>query len=262
MRARQPALDFGASLPHWTRDIELSHMLNGISVVVMELEPFMNRVMRRARHELPADDPLYGDLETFVRQEANHTLLHRQYNQALYDAGYQGIEEIERMMREDYTRYLKEWPLRELLAYCEGFECLGPIWAEFLFEAVDDLFEGADPAVVDLWRWHLAEEYEHRMVAYSVYHRFGGHWLHRLVTTFKTHRHLQKYGAMCGALLLAADRKSMTPEQVAESKAKSANIRRRLSLFILKRLWRVVQPFYSPEHLKKPAGIEHYLSMP
>ncbi len=135
MRARQPALDFGASLPHWTRDIELSHMLNGISVVVMELEPFMNRVMRRARNELPADDPLYGDLETFVRQEANHTLLHRQYNQALYDAGYQGIEEIERMMREDYTRYLKEWPLRELLAYCEGFECLGPIWAEFLFEA-------------------------------------------------------------------------------------------------------------------------------
>jgi len=262
MRARKPALDFSASLPHWTRDIELSQMLNGVSVIVMELEPFMNRVMRRASEALPADDPLRADLETFVRQEANHTLLHRQYNQALYEAGYRGIDAIERMMHEDYTRYLKDWPLRELLAYCEGFECLGPIWAEFLFEAVDDLFEGADPAVVDLWRWHLAEEYEHRMVACSAYHRFGGHWLHRLVTTFGTHRHLKKYISMCETLLLAADRESMSPEQVAESKARSAAIHRRLSSFILKRLWRVVQPFYSPEHLKKPVGIEHYLGMP
>lgn len=262
MRARKPNLDFAESLPNWTRDFELSHMLNGISIILMELEPFLNRVMRQAREELPIDDPLRGAIDIFIRQEANHTLLHRQYNQALYRAGHRGVAEIEQLMRKDYARYLEEWPLLDLLGYCEGFECLGPIWAEYLFEDCDDLFEGADQAVVDLWRWHLAEEYEHRMVAYEVYHRFGGHWRHRLRTTVNTQRHLQKYISMGESLLLAAERESMTPAQLATSKAKSATFHRRLSRFMLKRLWRVMLPFYSPEHLKKPAGIEQYLGAP
>ncbi|HQR02762.1 MAG: metal-dependent hydrolase [Proteobacteria bacterium] len=261
MHARKPDLDFSRSLPHWARSREFSHMFNGISIVIMELEPFLNRVMRKAREALPESDSFRMDMSTFVRQEANHTMLHGSYNQALYGAGYAALTAVGESLRQDYARYLHDWPLRDQLAYCEGFESLGPIWAEFLFEGADDLLAGADPAVVNLWKWHLAEEFEHRMVAYTAYHRFGGRWLHRLRFTMSTHRHLEKHIRMAEAIMLNEDWKHMSPAEVEASRQKSERMHQRLNRFISRRLWRLALPGYSPERIRMPNGIDHYLRL-
>lgn len=261
MRSRQPSLDFSDSLPVWTRQREFSHILNGASIVIMQLEPFLNKVMRRAQAALPADDPLQRDLSVFIRQEATHCQLHKRYNQALYDAGYHQLKEIETQLGADYERMLRENSMKDLLAYCEGFECLGPLYAQFLYEHADDLLEGADPAVSDLWKWHFAEEYEHRLVAYDTYHRFGGGWLHRLYRTFTTLRHLRKYNTMVAAHLLDIDRRGMNTEQAEQSRRTARMVRRRLSRFLLPRMLRLLSPFYSPATSNMPRGLDRYLAM-
>jgi predicted metal-dependent hydrolase len=260
MRARKPDLDFSASLPIWTESREFSHLFNAFSVVIMELEPFMNRVMRRARDELAEDDPLREEISVFVRQEANHTLLHRAYNQALYDAGYSELKTFERQMAADYAHFLEDMPLLDLVAYCEGFECLGPILAELFFETLDDVLAGGDPKVVDLWKWHLAEEYEHRKVAYDVYHRLGGGWWHRLRTTYTTLKHLGRYRNEIHRYLMTSDWEKMSEEDIFASKASLRALARRLRNFVLRRAMRLLLPWYSPRRLSLPRGADQYLN--
>jgi predicted metal-dependent hydrolase len=44
------------------------------------------------------------------------------------------------------------------------------------------LLAGADPEMAALWRWHAAEENEHKAVAFDVYQRAGGTYLERTAT--------------------------------------------------------------------------------
>ena len=64
--------------------------------------------------------------------------------------------------------WLRDRSLAWNLAYCEGFESTGLIQSEFFLQEIDDLLVDADPAVHELWAWHLAEEFEHRNVAHDV----------------------------------------------------------------------------------------------
>jgi predicted metal-dependent hydrolase len=41
------------------------------------------------------------------------------------------------------------------------------------------LLEGAHPVMAALWRWHAAEENEHKAVAYDVYRQTGGGYIER-----------------------------------------------------------------------------------
>jgi hypothetical protein len=259
MRARQPELDFTKSLPVWTKNQEFCQLFNAFSVIIMELEPFMNRVMRKAKDALDDGDPLREDIATFIRQEANHTLLHRAYNQALYEAGYDQLKDIESLLAEEYRRFLEEKPLLELVAYCEGFESLGPILAELAFEELDDIFAGGDQDVIDLWKWHLAEEYEHRNVAFDVYHSLGGSWLHRLKSTYTTLRHLGKFRRIIHRHIILTDQQRMTVVQKKISQESARRLNKRLRKFFIKRGLRILSPFYSPKKLGLPVGAEQYL---
>lgn len=57
------------------------------------------------------------------------------------------------------------------MGYKEGFETLGPIIACFFLEAARELDKAlVDDPTAELWRWHLAEECEHRHVANDPVH--------------------------------------------------------------------------------------------
>ena len=45
--------------------------------------------------------------------------------------------------------------------------------------AKPQLLEGAHPAMVALWKWHAAEENEHKNVAFDVYKAAGGSAVYR-----------------------------------------------------------------------------------
>lgn len=259
MKVRRPALDFTKSLPHWMKDREFCHILNASSVVIMQLEPYLNKVMLRARTVLPADDPLQPDLKTFIQQETAHCHLHARYNRALYESGYDRLKSFEAALGADYEHFLNSKSLKFNLGYCQGFEVLGPLYAELIFEGLDDLYEGGDDQVIHLWKWHLAEEYEHRMVAHDTYHRFGGGWLHRLRSTYTTLRHLKKYSGAIAAHMLKVDRRTMSPEEVRQSRRAARRAQRRLALFLLPRLLPLLSPRYTPANCRSPNGLQNYL---
>lgn len=262
MKSRKPPLDFTSSLPAWAPNREFAHLFNAISIIIMQLEPYLNKTAARIRARLDEDDPLRQELTTFIRQEATHTLLHRQYNETLYRAGYDGLRALEKEIAAEYARFLDEKSMLFNAGYAQGFEIVGPIYAQFIFEEVDDFVAGADQQVVDLWRWHLAEEYEHRMVAHEGYHRMGGNWFHRLWVTWTTLRHLAKYNLRAEQHLLGVDARTMTEQEQRHSRAMSRKVHRRLNLFVLRKVLPVLLPWYTPARCRTPRGVEHYLGMP
>lgn len=151
---------------------EWSHMVNGASLTMPYLEPFLIRTMNEALKQVD-DSQLIEDVKGFNGQEGAHYRNHRRYNEILKQA-YPELAEVEAMMEQDYARFEKR-SLKWRLAYAAGFETMTIGMTEWLIRQRSDLFAGADPNVVSLVLWHMVEETEHKNVAYDLYkHLFGG----------------------------------------------------------------------------------------
>ena len=73
---------------------EWSHMVNGASLAMPYLEPFLNRTMREALARI-RDPELRRDVDGFVRQEAQHYTNHRRYNEMLKANGYPELAAVD-----------------------------------------------------------------------------------------------------------------------------------------------------------------------
>lgn len=260
MKVRKPSYDYSASMPRWCAVYpEYSHVINVASLTLPYLEPYLNTVMRRAQPKLPPEHPLNGDIALFCKQEAAHYLQHSQYNAALRNAGYPRIPEFEEQFRAHFDRLLSTQSLKFNCAYCLAFESIGPIYAEWWFEQTDDVMAGADPAVVSLWKWHLAEEFEHRTVAYDVYQTLFGGYFYRVYGMIAFLRDLRIHNRDAVKYMLGEDAGKMTPEERVASRQRFAEIRKRESGFVRSRLLRVLSPLYSPHKLRQPRGIAELL---
>ena len=263
MKPRKPGLNFEDALPHWCPNIEFAQIINAGSLSLPYVEKYLNRVMLRAKDELKGEQyaRLREDIDLFVKQESNHYRQHRLFNQKIEEAGYDAVKPIGDKLQADYDEFLATRSLLSNAAYCEGFESLGIIQAEFFFEQCADLHIGADRRVVALWKWHLAEEYEHRSVCFDVHHAIHGgfSYFSRLIGFFRAVRHLSKFGKDVSTALLAYDRASMTEPGQAASVKSEAIYRRRFNRFALPRLLKVLSPFYNPARRPEPRGAATFL---
>lgn len=264
MKARRPNLAFEDALPHWAPNREFAQITNAGSLSLPYVERYLNQVMLRAKTAL--DDPrhtaLRADIDMFIAQESNHYRQHRLFNQKIVDAGYAEIAPFEAKLWADYETFLAKRSVRFNAAYCEGFESIGIIQAEFFFEHIDDLLAGSDQRVVDLWKWHLGEEYEHRSVCFDVHRALAGPWSYplRLWGFFHAIRHLMKFGKNVSGVLIERDRTTMTSDRKRRSVAAERACRRRFARFALPRLLSVLSPFYDPRRRRAPRGVEAVLA--
>jgi predicted metal-dependent hydrolase len=140
--------------------------------------------MTLAWGKLPDDNPvterLRADIAMFVRQKGNHTALHEAFNAMLVRNGYTDLPTFEVEMKADYQRFLKTKSLKFLCANCEGFETLGPIAAYAWLDHMDHFLEGEDQNVVNRFKWHLMDEFEHRSVCFEVYDTLFGGYFYRV----------------------------------------------------------------------------------
>jgi predicted metal-dependent hydrolase len=254
-KARQPQLDFDRALPHWSWHREFAQAFNAASTTLPHLEPYLNRVVRQAREQLPpAQRELAAATQVFMQQEANHYKLHQRYNETLYRAGYGGLRELEARLHADYERFLATKSLRFNIAYAEGFESLGIIYAAFFFEHIDDLLVGADASVAMLWKWHLAEEFEHRNVCHDLYDvLYGGYW-QRIYGLCYAFVHLGVYGRQATNYLLRVDRGAMGFAARLRSRWRNTTYQLRLMAFALPRVIAIAAPHYNPQRRREPRG--------
>ena len=151
---------------------EWSHMVNGASLAMPYLEPFLNNTLREAQAHL--DDPeLIADVKGFIGQEAQHYTQHRRYNEMLKANGYPELAAVEETFAADYRRLGKR-SLAWRLAYAAGFETMTTGITEWLLGDRDRLFRGANPTVTSLVLWHMVEETEHKTVAFDVFQAVSG----------------------------------------------------------------------------------------
>jgi predicted metal-dependent hydrolase len=267
MKVRYPEFDFSNTSVYWCDSPEQSQVINAGNIIPAYIEPFLIKVMRKAKKELDPvkDAELIADMDIFNRQEAQHMKVHGEMLTIVRNE-YPGIKPIEEAYQADYDRMLKEKPLEWLLAYCEGFEAFGSNAAEaWLDGRMQGSIEGADPKVVEMFRWHLAEEYEHRTVAHRVYHRLssGGPvrtYFRRLAGLWNSATHMIGYSKQLEKFLIDADQRDMTSQQLQESNARLKKAKRvkpapRAIAFL-----KILSPRYDPEHTPAPKNLDAVLA--
>ena len=264
MQVRFPKWDFSKVRAHWAPNHEFAQMQNAASIVPAYIEPYLVKVMQQAQLALPArHEKLHRDLAIFIKQEMQHCRQHLAFNKALRAQGYEGLLAIEQDYERDYDDFLARKSLRFNCAYSEGFEALSSIAVTAYFEQYDEFLEGADPDSADLWRWHLAEEFEHREVAHEVYHTLFGRgpvaWAYRVWAFFIAVRHIRSYVARAENYLLSVDRAGMSPEELEASRARQARVKAVTASRAKEHLKTILSPFYKPARRAAPAGLQEVL---
>ncbi len=255
MKVRKPDYDFSQTDPLWCKEHpEFAQRTNLGSLCLPYLEPYLNLVMRQAQAKLGPDHPLNSDINLFCKQEANHYLQHGAFNETLHRAGYAKVGEIEGVFKEHFERLLREKSLKYNLAYTLGFETLGPISSVIWFEHNDELVGNADQKVVAMWKWHHAEELEHRTVAYDAYQILYGDYFGRVSGLYAFLRDWKAISRRTLKYLLAENRKGISAAELQASEKRLAEIERRELRLVWRGILYAFSPTYTPRKVRIPAG--------
>lgn len=164
-------LDFGldGEIPrHWFGgDAFKTRLFDAMSTMFPEGERFFINCVRDYR-ALITDPQLQEDVRRFIRQEAQHTRVHRQYNALLKQQGID-IDALEGDNGFRLDRFRRVLPKSFTLAMTAAAEHLTAIMAHGFFER-DEAFAEADPRLHAVYLWHGVEEIEHKGVAFDVMH--------------------------------------------------------------------------------------------
>lgn len=269
MQVRLPKIDYSRVRPDWAPNREFAHDRNAASTIPTYVEPYLIQVMQRAKAALPASEQrLHKEIDWFIAQESQHFRQHNAFNKRIRDSGYPGLAPFEAKLREDYVEFLASRSLKFNLAYSEGFESMGPPAARMWFEHSDAFLAGADPEAIALWKWHMAEEFEHRDVCFRLFRalyarglwgRFWNGWLYRCYGLFSAVRHLGTYSMAVRDYLIATDRATMDADALARSQANEAAVKAHTRTHMLPQLLKALSPFYNPARKPAPEGLYDYL---
>jgi predicted metal-dependent hydrolase len=141
---------------------------------------------------------------------------------------------------------LSEESLEFNLGYAAGFETTGLMMAEMFFDGCVDSLVDADPVTAGLWGWHLAEEFEHRTVAFDVYRELHGSWPFRVKMYFYQSRHLRGLGDRAAQHMRQQDEAAGRIEPLAERAKRTRHLDRRQARFVLPRLAAALLPWHDP----------------
>ncbi|MCX7864674.1 MAG: metal-dependent hydrolase, partial [Novosphingobium sp.] len=170
MTVRYPKIDFSDFTFYWSHNMAFSQDRNATAIIPSPVEPWLIGVLREAMPLLPASHEwLKAAAETFIAQESQHFRQHRAFNRLMVDAGFPKLAEYEADLAADLERFSRTRSLKWKLAYADGFESLGAVAGSTWFEKSEEMVGGLDNAAIRLWKWHMAEEFEHREVCFQFF---------------------------------------------------------------------------------------------
>jgi hypothetical protein len=184
INARAVEFDFATVPMHYIPgEAMATHIINVMHLVLPEGERAMAQALAEAL-PLIDDERLREEVRGFIGQESMHASSHEKAREQLERLGLDVGPMVDRVSwlvdrilgdQGLSGRAKREW-LCERLALFAGMEHYTAVIGEWLL--TNDTLEakGMHPAMLDLIRWHGAEEVEHRSVVYDAYmHVDGGY---------------------------------------------------------------------------------------
>lgn len=170
----------------------ISYFINEINMILPAGEFWFCRLYNKVLPQI-TDEKLKEDVRAFIRQEAMHAQAHNSANNEYLTIRNIDVDRNLKLMDLLFTKVLADKPLSfipvpgplehqwdlfrlGIIATVEHMTCvLGKYvlynkkWEEL----------GADANMLDLIKWHGAEEIEHRTVAFDLYRHLGGGYISR-----------------------------------------------------------------------------------
>ncbi|GLW17065.1 metal-dependent hydrolase [Streptomyces sp. NBRC 13847] len=181
---RRVSFDWRATPLVWIPDEPTAtHVINVLHLLLPAGERWFVKVFKEAL-PLVRDDQLRADVKGFMGQEATHSV---QHSTVLDHLDHQGLDTAPYTRHVDslFARLLgdtppfslpltdREW-LRFRLSVIAAIEQFTAVLGDWVLSAEGLDRAGPDPVMLDLLRWHGAEEVEHRAVAFDMYQHTGG----------------------------------------------------------------------------------------
>jgi len=260
MQVRYPEFDLSDSVPHWGDNVEACTVINAGGIIPPPIERYLIKLMRQVKELLDPvkDAQLLRDVDVFCKQEAQHYKLHDDYLAMLERGGYPRIREYEAAFEADLEEFRTTRDLEWNLGYGEGFESSGPAMASAWLDGHVKALCGDHGSVpMQLWMWHLAEEFEHRTVVHDVLHRLYGpersFELRKTVGTF-ARSHYGDHAARAAAYLYEVDRATMTDREIAASIEREGETWLAYGTLFADKLNWILESDYNPLNVDAPAG--------
>lgn len=189
IQARKVRFDVSGSPLHWIPGHPVaSHLISMLNIVLPAAERWFVETFNEAL-PLVGDAKLAEDMRGFIGQEATHADVHEQVMRDVMVA--RGVDpkplldQVGFVVSATLAPSTSADPRRRLNHLCDrlwliaAIEHYTAVLGDFALNcAWDD--HGADPTLVDLFRWHGSEEVEHRQVAHDVAVYFHDSYLDRI----------------------------------------------------------------------------------
>ncbi|MEW2525275.1 metal-dependent hydrolase [Streptomyces sp. NPDC047071] len=181
---RRVSFDWDATPLHWIPDEPTAtHVINVLHLLLPAGERWFVRVFKEGL-PLITDPVLRADVKGFMGQEATHSVQHA------YVLDHLAAQRLDTTGFTKYVDFLfekllgerpplgapvatQEW-LRFRLAIVAAIEQFTAVLGDWVLHAEGLDRARADEVMLDLLRWHGAEEVEHRAVAFDMYQHCGG----------------------------------------------------------------------------------------
>ena len=158
----------------WTPSLpEFSAVANGLSLLMPSLEPYVLKAVRRGAADERVSPELRVVATDFVAQELAHHQQHRTFNDELL-LQVPTLRHIERAQRKLFRSLDRHTSAHTSLAYAAGAEAVAFFTARWVERRRHRLLTDAEGGAANLFVWHLAEEVEHKNVAFDVYQANDG----------------------------------------------------------------------------------------
>ena len=216
--------DLDAIPQYWNLDNPiLTHFENAFSIMIPPGERFFVDSVRAYEGRV-TDEEGRALIRAFVQQETLHGEAHDRYNASCERFGID-IKAQEAYAAKVFRRTRRWLPARIQLGITVFSEHLTAVGAHALLSS-PEAEEEVDPQMLAFWRWHAAEELEHKSVAFDLLRKVGGGYLTRMLAV------------LAAALFLALPMVKIARSTMRDDGYKATRADRRTAATVQKRVMR------------------------
>jgi uncharacterized protein len=192
---RKVRFDWSNTPLHWVPDDPFAtHLWNVMHLLLPEGERQFNKAVNEAA-PLVDDPDLKAAIKPFVQQESWHAWAHQVVLDHLAEQGIDTkpyIDKFQKWCSAGGTQHpgwpmpLQRWLLYWRLAAVAALEHHTAVLGQWMIQNRGLDYAGTDPVMLDLLRWHGAEEVEHRSLVFDVYQNVCGNYPLRALSMLLT----------------------------------------------------------------------------